>query len=146
MFNLHRISAILLAIGTLGHTFGGMLDTSRHGPHDTPEADAVLASMKAVHFRWRGAECTWHKFLMGNGLGVTALLLLAIAAAWWLGGLPPNERPMALPIAWAAAASIALLCVLGFVYFTPFVGCAFGVTALLLAIAAARWTWNQSVT
>jgi hypothetical protein len=51
---LYRAAAVLLALGALGHTFGGMLGTARKGPG--AEADRVFAEMKAVRFNWRGAN------------------------------------------------------------------------------------------
>jgi hypothetical protein len=138
--SLHRIAAVLLALGTCGHTFGGMLKTSRGGPNAGPEADQALATMKAVHFRWQGSSCSWHDFLMGNGFGVSALLVLAVVVLWVLGGLPPEARGPALPIAWAAFVSVALLAAIGFRYFAPPVGAVFGLVALLIGVAALRWT------
>jgi hypothetical protein len=139
-FTLHRIAAYLLALGTLGHTLGGMGKTARRGPEAGPEADAVLATMRSLHFRWQGADCTWYGFWMGNGLAVSALLLLAVTVLWVLGGLQPGVRRAVLAVAWAAFGSLALLCVLGFQYFTPRIGTAFGVTALLAGVAALRWS------
>jgi hypothetical protein len=33
-----------------------------------PESDAVFSSMKAVHFNFNGASCTWYGFWFGFGL------------------------------------------------------------------------------
>jgi hypothetical protein len=138
---LQRISACLLVIATLGHTFGGMLGTARRGSQAGPEADAVFTSMKATHFKWQGADCTWFNFWMGNGLGVSALLVLAVVVLWVLGGLAPGERAAMRPVAWAVFGSLALLAIFGFRYFTPMIGAVFGVIAMLTGIAAV--TWNR---
>jgi hypothetical protein len=100
-FNLYHISAYLLILGTLGHTFGGMVGTLRKGRQSGVEADEVFAKMKSVHFKWNGADCTWFGFWLGNGLSVSALLLLAITVLWVLGGLPPYRSDPAV-LGWGA--------------------------------------------
>jgi hypothetical protein len=55
-----------------------------------------------------------------------------------LGGLDARQRQVIAPIAWATVGSLALVSVLGFAYFSPFVGLAFGVVALLAGIATVR--------
>lgn len=143
-FVLYRVAAGLLFLGTLAHTLGGMLKMSSKGPGAGPEADQVLSSMKSVHFNWRGTNSSWYKFWMGNGLGVSALLLLAIANLWVLGGLDPaGIRPL-LALAWVTFVSLALLSILGFEYFSPIIGSIFGLIALLTGIAATLSTMAVS--
>jgi hypothetical protein len=137
-FSLYRISAYLLMLGFLGHTLGGMLGTSRRAPEPGVPADEVFHAMKSVHFTWQGADHTWYASWMGNGLSVSALLLLAIVILWVLGGLDASQRQAFAPIAWATVGSLALLAVLGFAYFSPFVGMVFGLVALLAGIATVR--------
>lgn len=134
-FILYRIAAALLALGFLGHTLGGMIGTAKKGPGAGPEADQVLASMKAVHFKWRGADCTWYDFWMGNGLGVSALIILAIAVLWVLGGAGSAGIQALKSIAWAAFVSLGLLAAVGFVYFPVRIGVVFALIALLTGIA-----------
>jgi len=132
---LYRICAGLLLLATIGHTFGGMLGTARRGPKAGPEADQVFEAMKSVRFRWQGANTTWFAFWMGNGLCVSAALLVPIVILWVLGGLDAMQRHATLPIAWAVCASMALTSLLGFRYFGPRPGVGFGVIAVLTAIA-----------
>ena len=134
-FILYRIAAALLTLGLLGHTLGGMIGTARKGPGAGPEADQVLASMKSVRFRWRGADCSWYDFWMGNGLGVSALIILAIAVLWVLGGAGSSGIPSLKPIAWAAFASLTLLAAMGFMYFPLRIGMVFALIALLTGVA-----------
>src|SRR6266566_105449 len=110
---LYRICAGLLLLATLGHTLGGMLVTARTGPRAGAEADRVFRDMQFVHFTWQGADTTWFKFWLGNGLVVSAAFLVPIVALWVLGGLDPLHRRAALPIAWAVVASMALTSLLG---------------------------------
>src|SRR5438093_12213769 len=132
---LYRISAGLLLLATLGHTFGGMLGTARRGPRAGAEADRVFAEMKSVYFTWQGADTTWFKFWLGNGLCVSALFLPAIVALWVLGGLDPTVRQATLPIAVATLVALALTSLLGLMYFGPRAGVGFRVITILLGIA-----------
>lgn len=47
----------------------------------------------------RGAECTWYDFWMGNSLDVSALIILAIAVLWVLGGAGSSGIQCLKPIA-----------------------------------------------
>jgi hypothetical protein len=91
--------------------------------------------MKSVGFEWRGGKCTWYGFWLGNGLGVSALLVLGIATLYTLGGLSPEQIAPVLPIAWAAFISLAILTALGFKYFVSRIGIIFGLIAALTGIA-----------
>jgi hypothetical protein len=133
---LYRSAAVLLALGTLGHTLGGMFGIARKGPQGGAEADRVFADMKAVRFDWRGASCTWFGFWMGNGLGVSALLLPVVVALWTLGGTPAGAAGPLLTIAWSVTAALALLAVIGVKYFAVRVGAVFGLVAALSAAGA----------
>ena len=130
----YRISAALLLLATLGHTFGGMLGTARRGPRAGAEADRVFAEMQSVHFKWQGADATWFRFWLGNGLCVSAALLVPIVVLWVLGGLDATQRQVTLPIAWATFVSLALTSLLGFKYFGPRAGVGFGLIAILTGI------------
>jgi len=132
---LYRICAGLLLLATIGHTFGGMLGTARRGPNAGPEADLVFATMKSVRFKWQGADTTWFAFWLGNGLCVSAAMLVPIVVLWVLGGLDAMQRHATLPIAWAVGGSMALTSLLGFKYFGARPGVGFGVIAILTVIA-----------
>jgi len=132
---LYRISAALLLLATLGHTFGGMLGTARRGPRAGADADRVFGEMKSVHFQWQGADTTWFKFWLGNGLCVSALFLPAIVVLWVLGGLDSTVPHATLPIAVATLVGIGLTSLLGFKYFGPRAGIGFGVITILIGVA-----------
>lgn len=123
-------AAILLAIGTLAHTLGGMLWTARKGVA-APEADRVLAEMRAVHFQWRGADATWFGFWMGNGLGVSALLAVTVLVLWTLGWTEPSGARPLLPLAWGCTAGLVAMTAVGVRYFATRVGAVFGLVAAL---------------
>ncbi len=132
---LYRICAGLLLLATLGHTLGGMLGTARTGPRAGAEADRVFRDMQFVHFTWQGADTTWFKFWLGNGLCVSALFLPAIVVLWVLGGVDSTVRQATLPIAVGTLVGIALTSLLGFKYFGPRAGIGFGVITILIGIA-----------
>jgi hypothetical protein len=137
-FNLYRASGLLLLVGTLGHTLGGMLGTARKGPQAGPAADEVLAQMRAVHFTWFGVDCTWFNFWMGNGLCCSSLLAMAVVTLWVLGGRGASERRALSAIAWALSACFVAVGALSVVYFTPGIAATFGLIGVLIGIAALR--------
>lgn len=128
---LFRAAAVLLALGTLAHTFGGMLGTARNGVQAGPEADRVFAEMKAVRFEWRGGDCSWFGFWMGNGLGLGALLVLPVSTLWLLGAAEPGGAGPLLQLAVIVTAVVGILAALGVRYFAPRVGAVFGLVAAL---------------
>lgn len=132
---LYRLAAALASLGLLGHTLGGMLGTAKRGVGH-PEGDALLAQMRATVFSWRGADGnTWYKWWMGNGLGVSALMLPAIALMLGLAGLDHEAIQPLLPVAWALFGAFAALGVLGFRYFVARIGVVFALIAALLGAA-----------
>jgi hypothetical protein len=133
---LFRIAAGLLAFGLVGHTLGGMLGTARRGPRAGEQADRVLADMRAVHFNWRGADSTWYAWWLGNGLGVSCLLILGVAVLWFLGGLTPEARHAVQPLVVATVLSLSLLAITGLKFFGARIGSVFSLIALLTLAAA----------
>lgn len=74
-----------------------MLGTAKNGVKSGQEADEVFAKMKSVNFNWRGGICTWFNFWPGNGLGVSALLIVTITVLFTLGGMTPVQlKPVGL--------------------------------------------------
>jgi hypothetical protein len=132
--NAYRLSTYLLLVFCAGHTIGGLFTPRSYGP----EADAVLASMKSVHFPFNGADSTWYGFHLGFGLIVSVYLLLCAFITWYLGGLDAVERRPCLPIAWALSLSLALTAALSFRYFFPAPGVFASLAAVLLAIQCFR--------
>jgi hypothetical protein len=137
-FMLYKISAVLSALGTLAHTFGGMLGTAKRRGVSVPKADQVFSKMRSTRFKWREGTTSWFNMWMGNGLGVTVLMVLATVVLWVLAGLPPDIVQTLLPIVWAVFLSFLSLSLLGFKYFVPRIGLVFGLIALLTGIAAVQ--------
>ena len=112
-FNPLRLSTYLLVLYFLGHTRGALLSL----PHFSAEADAVLASMKSVHFQCLGSTCTWFGFYLGFGYLVSAFFLLSAAMTWYLGGLSRVERRRLVPLTWMLFLSHAADAVIAWTWF-----------------------------
>jgi hypothetical protein len=130
----HRLAAILLVVFCAGHTAGGMLTKKSLGP----AADAVRASMQAVHFSFNGADCTWYGFWFAFGLITSVFLLLSAALAWWLAGVEARHARLVTPIAWVLVVAHIANAVLTWSYFFAGAGAIATVVTVLLAAGAGR--------
>jgi hypothetical protein len=131
-FSLYRIATYLLILFCAGHTFGGMLFPKSLGP----KADAVFASMKATHFNFNGADCTYYGFWFGFGLTASVFQLFSAVTAWTLGNVKPSHWASVSPIAWALFVSHVCGAALSFKYFFAGPGTFSTVIAALLGIGA----------
>jgi hypothetical protein len=131
-FSPFRIATYLLVIFCAMHTAGGMLAQKSLGP----ESDAVFASMKAVHFNFNGADCTWYGFWFG--LMASVFLLLSAVVAWQLDKVGRESWPKVSVIAWALVVAQALNAVLSWRYFFAGPGVFSTVITILLAVGALR--------
>lgn len=112
-FSLFRIAAYLTLLFCAGHTAGGMLAQKSLGP----ASDAVFAAMKATHFTFNGADCTWYGFWFGFGVTVSAFLVLVAITALVLDRVTPEAWPQVRAIAWALSAAMAFNAVIAWRYF-----------------------------
>lgn len=131
---IYRIAAYLLVVFCAGHTAGGMLAQKSLGA----ESDAVFSSMKAVHFNFNGADCTWYGFWFAFGLMTSVFLLLSAAVAWTLAGVSPAHWPVVAPIAWGLFVSHVCNAILSWNYFFAGPGVLSSVVAALVGIGAYR--------
>lgn len=125
----YRIAAALLVVFCVMHTAGGMFSEHSFGT----EADAVFASMKAVHFDFNGSDSTWHGFWFGFGLTSSVFMLLSAFAAWKLDVVPGESWRHVSSIAWALVVAQAANAVLSWAYF--FAGPGIFATAITLLLA-----------
>jgi hypothetical protein len=130
-FAPYRLATYVLLPFFVGHTFGGLFPKSLG-----PEADAVFASMKAVHFTFNGGDCTWYGMWFGFGLMASLFQLLSMVMAWTLGNVKPIHWPSVAPIAWALFAAHVCGAVLGFRYFFAGPGILSTVIAALVGLGA----------
>src|SRR5215467_15123309 len=77
----YRAASVLLVLFAAGHTFGFRQNNPAWG------ADAVLASMRSVHFDALGFNRTYWDFFSAFGFFFSVFLVFAATLAWQLGGL-----------------------------------------------------------
>ncbi|HEY0841021.1 MAG TPA: hypothetical protein VGD74_12610 [Vulgatibacter sp.] len=134
VFSPYRIAAALLVVFCVMHTAGGMFSEPSFGA----EADAVFASMKAVHFDFNGSDSTWHGFWFGFGLTSSVFMLFSALVAWKLDSVPRESWPAVAAIAWALVAAQAANAVLSWAYFFAGPGVFATAITLLVAVGAFR--------
>jgi hypothetical protein len=126
-----RVSAVLVVLFAAGHTLGFR--------QTVPEwkVDAVVESMKQVHFQEQGFTRSYYDFYEGFGYFVTAYMLLAAVWLWILAGLPRDllRRVVALP--WALTGCFLITTLMGFRYFFA-IQIVFG-ALLTLLVAIGSW-------
>src|SRR5215470_13773627 len=102
---LYRIAAVLLLLFAVGHTLGFRQADPKWG------VDALLVSMRSIHFDIGGFNRTYWDLFMAAGLLVGVFLLFAAILAWQLGGLPAETLARMRGIAWAFALCFAAVTV-----------------------------------
>jgi hypothetical protein len=128
---LYRISSVLLLLFAAGHTFGFRQNNPEWG------ADAVLGSMRSVHFDAQGFKRTYWDFFSAFGFYFSVFLLFAAVLAWLLSTLPAETLARVRSIAWALAICFVAVTALTWTYAfsTPLV---FSALITVCLIAAAR--------
>jgi hypothetical protein len=128
---LYRISSILLLLFALGHTFGFRQNNPEWG------ADAVLGSMRSVHFDAQGFTRTYWDFFSAFGLFFSVFLLFAALLAWLLGGLSAVTLAHVRSIAWALAIVFVAITALSwrYAFTTPIIFS----TLITVCLTAAAW-------
>jgi hypothetical protein len=107
----YRIAAVLLLLFAAGHTIGFLQHDPKWG------VDALLGSMRSIHFDIQGFSRTYWDFFVGFGFFVTVFLLFAAVLAWQLGGVPAETLARMRGIAWAFVLCFAAVTVLSWRYF-----------------------------
>ena len=64
------------------------------------KAEAVIESMRSVHFNAEGFTRTYWDFFSAFGLYLSVFLLFSAALAWLLSGLPPETLARVRSIQW----------------------------------------------
>src|ERR1700730_8727136 len=107
----YRIAAILLLLFDIGHTLGFRQSDPKWG------VDALLASMRSIHFDVQGFSRTYWDLFVGAGLFVSVFLLFAAVLAWQLGGLSAETLGLMRRTAWALALCFVAVTILSWIYF-----------------------------
>ena len=128
---LYRISSVLLLFFALGHTLGFRQSDPRWG------VDALLGSMRSIHFEVQGFSRTYWDLFVAAGFSVGVFYFFAAILAWQLGGLPAESLARMRGTAWAFALCFAAITVVSwrYLFILPIV---FSIV-ITLCLAAAAW-------
>ena len=127
----YRIAAVLLLLFAVGHTLGFRQSDPKWG------VDALLASMRSIHFDMQGFNRTYWDLFVGAGFSVGVLFLFSAILAWQLGGLPAETLTRMRGTAWAFTLCFAAITVVSWKYlFTIPIALSLLIT---LCLAAATW-------
>src|SRR6478735_10144029 len=102
---LYRIAAVLLLLFAAGHTLGFRQSDPTWG------VDALLGSMRSIHFDVQGFNRTYWDLFVAAGFSVGVFYLFAAILAWQLGGLPVATLALMRGTAWAFALAFAAITV-----------------------------------
>jgi hypothetical protein len=107
---LYRIAAVLLLFFAVAHTLGFRQSDPNWG------VDALLGSMRSMHFEVQGFSRTYWDLFVAAGLSVGVFYLFAAILAWQLGGLPAATLALMRGTAWAFAGCFAAITVVSWSY------------------------------
>src|SRR6476661_11181059 len=127
----YRIAAVLLLLFAGGHTLGFRQSDPLWG------VDALLSSMRSIHFDVQGFNRTYWDLFVAAGFSVAVFYLFAAILAWQLGGLPVATLALMRGTTWAFAVSFAVIAVVSWrhLFIIPI---AFSV-AITVCLTAAAW-------
>jgi hypothetical protein len=128
---LYRIAAVLLLLLAVGHTLGFRDSDPQWG------VDALLRSMRSIHFDVQGFNRTYWDFFVAAGFSVGVLYLFTAILAWQLGALPASTLTLMRGTSWAFALCFAAITVVSWRYLF-IIPIAFSI-AITLCLAAAAW-------
>ena len=127
----YRIAAVLLLLFAVGHTLGFRQSDPEWG------VDALLGSMRSIHFDVQGFNRTYWDLFVAAGFSVGVFYLFAAILAWQLGGLPAATLTLMRGTAWAFALCFAGITVVSWRYLF-IVPIAFSIV-ITLCLTAAAW-------
>jgi len=135
---LYRIAAVLLLLFAAGHTFGFRQSDPTWG------VDALLSSMRSIHFDVQGFNRSYWDLFQAAGFSVGVFYLFAAILAWQLGGLPAASLALMRGTLWAFALCFAAITVVSwkFLFILPI---AFSIV-ITICLAAAAWLSAKQVT
>jgi hypothetical protein len=106
----YRVAAVFLLLFAVGHTLGFRQSDPQWG------VDALLGSMRSIHFEVQGFNRTYWDLFVAAGLSVGVFYLFAAILAWQLGGLPAETLALMRSIAWAFALCFAAITIVSWRY------------------------------
>ena len=133
----YRLAAVLLLLFAVGHTLGFRQSDPLWG------VDALLGSMRSIHFDVQGFNRTYWDFFVAAGFSVGVFYLFAAILAWQLGGLPAATLALMRGTAWAFALCFAAITVVSWRYLF-FIPIGFSI-AIAVCLTAAAWISAKQV-
>jgi len=134
---LYRIAAVLLLLFAVGHTVGFRQSDPTWG------VDALLGSMRSIHFNVQGFNRTYWDLFLAAGFSVGVFYLFAAILAWQLSGLPASTLAPMRATGWAFALCFAALTVVSWRYLF-IIPVAFSI-AITVCLTAAAWLSGKQV-
>jgi len=133
----YRIAAVLLLLFAGGHTLGFRQSDPQWG------VDALLGSMRSIHFDVQGFNRTYWDLFVAAGFSVGVFYLFAAILAWQLGGLPAVTLARMRGTAWTFALCFAAITVVSwrYLFLLPI---AFSIV-ITLCLTAAAWLSARQV-
>ncbi len=133
----YRIAAVLLLLFAVGHTLGFRQSDPQWG------VDALLGSMRSIHFDMLGFNRTYWDLFEAAGFSVGVFFLFSAILAWQLGGLPAATLALMRGTAWVFALCFALITVVScrYLFIIPI---AFS-SVITLCLTAAAWLSAKQV-
>src|SRR5262252_9438742 len=133
----YRTAAGLLLLFAVGHTLGFRQSDPQWG------VDALLGSMRSIHFDVQGFNRTYWDLFVAAGFSVGVFYLFAAILAWQLGGLTADTLARVRGTAWAFALCFAAISVVSwrYLFVLPIV---FSVV-ITLCLTAAAWLSAKQV-
>ncbi|HBB97831.1 MAG TPA: hypothetical protein DC054_20815 [Blastocatellia bacterium] len=133
----YRIAAVLLLLFAVGHTLGFRQSDPTWG------VDALLGSMRSIHFNVQGFNRSYWDLFVAAGFSVGVLYLFAAILAWQLGGLPAATLALMRVTAWAFAVCFAIITVVSwrYLFIMPI---AFSIV-ITICLTAAAWLSARQV-
>ena len=127
----YRVAAVILLLFAAAHTLGFWQSDPQW------RVDALVGSMRSIHFDVQGFNRTYWDFFVAAGLSVGIFYVFAAILAWQLGSLPSETLQRMRTIAWAFALCFAAITVVSwtFLFVVPIV---FSI-AITICLIAAAW-------
>ena len=133
----YRIAAVLLLLFAVGHTLGFRQSDPKWG------VDALLGSMRSIHFDVQGFHRSYWDFFVAAGFSVGVFYLFAAILAWQLGGLPAATLALMRGTAWVFALCFAAITVVSWIYLF-IIPIAFSIV-ITACLTAAAWLSARQV-
>jgi hypothetical protein len=133
----YRIAAVLLLLFAVGHTLGFRQSDPKWG------VDALLGSMRSIHFDVQGFNRTYWDLFVAAGFSVGVFYLFAAVLAWQLSRLPAAALSRMRGTAWAFALCFAAITVVSWRYLF-IIPIAFSIV-ITLCLTAAAWLSAKQV-